>query len=294
MHAIQDREAALSKPDVDRLRTLIYVQSGINLGSDKKIMLEQRLRPRQRALGLDSFKHYCDYVFSSAGLRDEMVHLLDAVTTNKTDFFREPQHFDYLTKQALPELLHGRATERPLVLWSAGCSTGEEPYTLAMVLSEYAKTCPGFRFKLLATDICTTVLEKANLAVFKSEVAAPVPKDLLRRYFLRSRDRASNLLRVVPELRNLVEFRQLNFKDADYCLTEKPDIIFCRNVIIYFDRQTQEQILQRLAHQLVPGGYAFLGHSETLHGLDVPLAAAGPAVYRKAGGTTDGIADARN
>jgi chemotaxis protein methyltransferase CheR len=281
MHDLQDREAALSKPDVDRLRTLIYERAGINLGADKKIMLEQRLRPRLRTLGLDSFRNYCDYLFSTAGQRDEMVHLLDAVTTNKTDFFREPQHFDYLTKKALPEILRTRATDRPLMIWSAGCSTGEEPYTLAMVLSEYARTSPGFRFKLLATDICTRVLEKANLAVFKSEVAAPVPKDLLRKYFLRARDRASNLLRVVPELRNLVEFRQLNFKDADYGLTEKPDIVFCRNVIIYFDRQTQEQILQRLTHQLVPGGYAFLGHSETLHGLNVPLAAAGQAVYRK-------------
>jgi chemotaxis protein methyltransferase CheR len=281
MHAQQDREATLSKPDVDRLRALIYAQAGINLGPDKKIMLEQRLRPRLRTLGLDSFRRYCDYLFSSAGQRDEMVHLLDAVTTNKTDFFREPQHFDYLTRIALPEIARGRGTARPLVIWSAGCSTGEEPYTLAMVLSEYARNSPGFRFKLLATDICTTVLEKANLAVFKSEIAAPVPKDLLRKYFLRSRNRASNLLRVVPELRNLVEFRQLNFKDADYGLTEKPDIVFCRNVIIYFDRHTQEQILQRLTHQLVPGGYAFLGHSETLHGLDVPLAAAGPAVYRK-------------
>jgi len=290
MHPIPDREGPLSKPDVDRLRTLIYTQAGINLGTDKKTMLELRLRPRLRILGLDSFRHYCDYVFSSAGQRDEMVHLLDAVTTNKTDFFREPQHFDYLTKKAIPEIVRGRGTGRPLAVWSAGCSTGEEPYTLAMVLSEYAKTSPGFRFKLLATDICTTVLEKANLAVFKSEVAAPVPKELLRRYFLRSRDRASNLLRVVPELRNLVEFRQLNFKDSDYGLTEKPDIIFCRNVIIYFDRQTQEQILRRLADQLVPGGYAFLGHSETLHGLDVPLTAAGPAVYRK----TDGKTDARN
>jgi chemotaxis protein methyltransferase CheR len=291
MHAIHDSEAQLSQPDVDRLRTLVYAQAGIHLGAEKRIMIEQRLRPRLRSLGLDSFRHYCDYVFSSAGQRDEMVHLLDAVTTNKTDFFREPQHFDYLTKKALPEIAPGRGAGRPLVVWSAGCSTGEEPYTLAMVLSEYAKTSPGFRFKLLATDICTTVLEKANLAVFKSEAVAPVPKDLLRKYFLRSRDRTSNLLRVVPELRNLVEFRQLNFKDPDYCLAEKPDILFCRNVIIYFDRQTQEQILQRLADQLVPGGYAFLGHSETLHGLDVPLTVAGPAVYIKPGGRE---ADARN
>jgi chemotaxis protein methyltransferase CheR len=244
-------------------------------------MLELRLRPRLRELDLTSYKEYCEYLFSGRGQQQEMVHLLDAITTNKTDFFREPGHFDYLTKKALPEMMKRNASGRPLVVWSAGCSSGQEPYTLTIVLSEYAKAHPGFRFKVLATDLCTTVLEKANLAIFDSDVAEPVPIELRRRYFLRSRDRSCNLLRVVRELRDFVEFRRLNFMDPDYGLAEKVDIFFCRNVIIYFDRPTQEQILQKLAQQLVPGGYAFLGHSETLHGLNVPLEPAGPAVYRK-------------
>ena len=140
---------------------------------------------------------------------------------------------------------------------------------------------PGFRFRILATDISTTVLAKAERGVFRSEVVRPVPADLRRKYFMRSRDRNSNVLRVVPELRQLVEFRRLNFMDADFGLSQKADVIFCRNVIIYFDRPTQERILQKLAAQLLPGGYAFVGHAETLHDMDVPLAPVAPALYRK-------------
>jgi chemotaxis protein methyltransferase CheR len=279
-----DRDQSISNPDLNRLRSLIYERSGINLGADKKTMLELRLKPRLRALDLPSYADYCNLIFSPVNHdahEQEMIHLLDAVTTNKTDFFRESGHFDYLVKKALPEIAVRNGNSRPLFIWSAGCSTGEEPYTLAMVLEEYALTHPGFRFKILATDLCTTVLAKAKLAVFKSDVLEPVPADWRRKYFMRSRDRGSNLLRVVPELRNHVEFRRLNFMDADYGLTEKADIVFCRNVIIYFDRQTQEQILQKLAKNLVPQGYAFLGHSETLHGLDLPLSPIAPALYRK-------------
>lgn len=274
----------ISNADMDRLRTLVHVQSGINLGADKKTMLELRIRPRLRCLGMDSYALYCEYLFCARGQGEEMVHFLDAVTTNKTDFFREPGHFDYLAKTALPQTTAGTGHGRPLLVWSAGCSTGEEAYTLAIVLSEYAQSHPGFRFHVLATDLCTTVLEQANLAVFKADVATPVPADLRRKYFVRSRDRNTNLLRVVPELRDLVEFRRLNFMDSDYGLSEQADIIFCRNVIIYFDRPTQEQILQKLVHYLVPGGHLFLGHSETLHGLNIPLVPVAPALYRKTNG----------
>jgi chemotaxis protein methyltransferase CheR len=168
-----------------------------------------------------------------------------------------------------------------MLVWSAGCSTGEEPYTLAMVMSEFGLSHPGFQFKVLATDIATTVLSKANLGIYSEEAVKPVPVDLRRKYFMRSRDRSSNLLRVVPELRQMIEFRRLNFKDADYGLAEKTDIIFCRNVIIYFDRPTQEQILQKLTQHLRPEGYCFVGHSETLHGMDLPLLSVGPALYRR-------------
>jgi chemotaxis protein methyltransferase CheR len=278
---MRDNDQSISNSDMGRLRTLIYAQSGINLSAEKKTMLELRLRPRLRVLAIDSYRDYCEYLFSAAGQREEIVPLLDAVSTNKTDFFREPDHFEYLKAKVLPEMIQGNGGVRPLLFWSAGCSSGEEPYTLAMVLSEYERSHPGLRFRVLATDLCTTVLEKATLAVFNAEVVAPIPSELRRRYFLRGRDRASKQVRIVPELRDLVEFRRLNFMDSDYGLREKMDVIFCRNVIIYFDRVTQEQILQKLTRQLAPGGTIFLGHSETLSGLDVPLVSVGPSTYRK-------------
>jgi len=174
---------------------------------------------------------------------------------------------------------------RPITIWSAGCSSGEEPYTLAMVLSEYASTNPGFRFKLLATDICNTVLSKAKTAVYTSDVIEPVSLPLRRKYLMRGRDKHSDQWRIVPELRSLIEFRRLNFMDSTYGLEEKVDAIFCRNVIIYFDRPTQQAILRKLAANLVDDGFAFLGHSETLHSLDVPFTPIAPALYRKTNGT---------
>jgi chemotaxis protein methyltransferase CheR len=170
---------------------------------------------------------------------------------------------------------------RQFLVWSAGCSTGEEPYTLAIVLSEYALTHPNFRFRILATDISTTVLAKAEMGVYSNDVVSPVSAALQRKYFMRGRDPACDRVRVVPELRSLVEFRRLNFMDSDYGISERADAIFCRNVIIYFDRPTQERILSKLSYQLVPGGYMFVGHAETLHDMDLPLVPVAPALYRR-------------
>ena len=182
------------------------------------------------------------------------------MTTNKTDFFRESGHFDFLVEKALPEFAERNGSGRQFLIWSAGCSTGEEPYTMAIVLSEYALTHPGFRFRIMASDISNIVLAKAELGVYSNDVVAPVSLPLRRKYFMRCRERSSEQVRVVPELRRLVEFRRLNFMDADYGIDEKADAIFCRNVIIYFDRPTQERILRKLANCLAPGGYLFVGH----------------------------------
>jgi chemotaxis protein methyltransferase CheR len=272
---------SLSAPDFDRLSSLIYAESGIHLNQDKKTMLEIRLKRRLRSLHLSSCAEYCNYVFATRTKDQELIHLIDAVTTNKTDFFREPEHFEYLASKGLPSLDAQDGAEGTHLVWSAGCSTGEEPYSLAMVLSEYAQRRPGFRFRVLATDISTAVLAKASLGIFKSEVIAPVPGNLRKKYLMRNRDPASDLVRVVPELRSKIEFRRLNFMDADLGLTESPEIIFCRNVIIYFDRPTQIRILEKLVRQLAPGGYFFAGHSESLQNMGLPLVSAGPAVYRK-------------
>jgi len=275
------RNEVLSHADFERLRNLVYEESGINLNHEKKTMMEIRLKRRIQSLKLAGFGEYCEHVFSPEGRRGELVPLIDALTTNKTDFFRESGHFDYLTAKALPELAARLGTARKSLIWSAGCSTGEEPYTLAMVLTEYAQRAAGFRFSVLATDICTEVLAKAALGIFKAEAAAPVPPALRRKYFMRSRDPAAEKVRMVPELRALVEFRRLNFMDADFGLPEPPEVIFCRNVIIYFDRVTQVRLLNKLAQHLAPGGYFFAGHSESLQGMDLPLQLVAPSVYRK-------------
>jgi len=281
IHIMSTRDESISSRDYARLCDLIYAEAGIHLGHDKKTMLEVRIKRRLKELSLTSYGQYCDYLFGHQGLKDEIVPLIDVVTTNKTDFFREPKHFEFLVAKALPELTAQSASGRPLVVWSAGCSTGEEPYTLAIVLSEYALTHPGFRFKILATDISTTVLARAERGVYSDEVVAPVASALKRKYFMRGREPGSSRVRVVPELRRLVEFRRLNFMDADYGLSERADAIFCRNVIIYFDRPTQERILGKLACHLVPRGYLFVGHAETLHDMHLPLAPVAPALYRR-------------
>lgn len=271
----------LSTRDFARLCSLVYEHAGIRLGPDKKTMLEVRIKRRLKALELNSYAQYCDYLFGRDGLKTELVPLIDVVTTNKTDFFREPRHFNFLVERALPEFTARVAGGRPLLIWSAGCSSGEEPYTLAMVLSEYALTHPGFRFRILATDISTNVLAKAELGIYSSDVVAPVPATLKRRYLMVSREPGSDKVRIVPELRQLIEFRRLNFMDADYGIGEKADAVFCRNVIIYFDRQTQESVLQKLSRHLVPDGYMFVGHAETLHDMNLPLTPVEPALYRR-------------
>ena len=278
---MNSHDESISNADFARLKNLIYAQSGINLNADKRTMLELRIKRRLRSLHLNSSAEYCDYLFGPQGQKEEIASLLDVVSTNKTDFFREPDHFEFLAQKALPDLMARNDSGRPLLVWSAGCSSGEEPYTLAIVMSEYALSHPGFRFHILATDLSHTVLAKAHKGIFNKDVVRPVPAGLQRKYFMRSRDPESHHMRIVPELRQAVEFARLNFMDADFGLTQKADAIFCRNVIIYFDRGTQEKILQKLAAHLAPRGYFFVGHSESLHGMDLPLSAVAPALYRK-------------
>jgi chemotaxis protein methyltransferase CheR len=280
---IREREGGLSNGDFARMSRLIYDECGIKMPDIKRTMLEARLGKRLRTLGLHSFAEYCDYLFSREGMEQELVLMIDLVTTNKTDFFREPAHFDHMLNTVLPEWASNgkNRSDRKLKVWSAGCSTGEEPYTLAMVLNEFALECPGFDYSVLATDISTRVLETAMRAVYEEEKIEPVPQALKRKYLLRSKERSSGLVRIAPEIRAKVRFRRLNFMDADFAITDRFDIIFCRNVVIYFDRPTQERLLNKFCGHLATGGYVFMGHSETLNGLDVPLAMVHPTVYRK-------------
>lgn len=270
----------LTAGDFARLGRFIYDVCGIKMPPSKKTMLESRLQRRVRDLGMDSFASYCGYLFSPEGQADETARMIDLVTTNKTDFFREPDHFTYLVEKVLPLWWQEfGATGRPFRAWSAGCSSGEEPYTMAMVLQSFADRCPGFDFRILATDISTRVLEKASRAVYAEERVHTVPDQFKRKYLLRSKDREERLVRVVPELRARVQFERLNFME-DFGIRGEFDIVFCRNVIIYFDRPTQELLMGRFLDHLRPDGHLFLGHSETLSGHNLPLKAVYPTVYR--------------
>ncbi len=181
----------------------------------------------------------------------------------------------------LPELEDGRRRGARFQAWSAGCSSGEEPYTLAMVLAEYAGRQAGFDFAILGTDISTKVLHSARSGIYTEAQIQPVPAEFRRKYLLASRNKAEGLARIVPELRRKVGFHQLNFMDDDYALQETFDAVFFRNVMIYFDRSTQEAVIHKICRNLAPGGYLFAGHSESLAGLDIPLNPVQASIYRK-------------
>lgn len=274
------RTCQMSDKDFKRFAEFIYEECGIKLPPAKKTMLEARLQKRLRALAMKDFKQYTDFLFSPQGLDSELRHLIDQVTTNTTDFFREPKHFEYLYSTVLPAWYARFGHSRPLRLWSAGCSIGAEPYTLGVVLSEFKENNPEFRFSILATDISRQVLGKAKQAVYTADQARGVPGKLMRKYFLRSKDRTKKLVRVAPEVRRLVDFRWLNFMEP-FSFDKPMDIIFCRNVIIYFDKPTQERLMRKFCGNLLPGGHLFIGHSESLAGMVMPLTQVAPTIYAR-------------
>lgn len=273
----------LSNADFKRLQSYIYQELGIKISESKRTMLMGRLTKRLRALKLKTVAEYCDFLFTPEGQDLEQIHLFDVITTNKTDFFRESTHFDLLIGTLLPQWQDSLRDNRKFKIWSAGCSSGEEPYTMAMVLDDYAvkTTRRSFDYEIIATDISTKVLDHAKKAVYHSDRVEPVPAGIRRKCILRNKDSSNPLVRIVPELRRKVRFGRMNFMDSSFSLPDKMDVIFCRNVIIYFDKKTQESLVRKLCHNLQPGGYLFLGHSESLHGFDVPLEQVAPTVYRR-------------
>lgn len=261
---------------------LIERQVGIKLPAGKRLMLEGRLHKRVRALKHEGLNHYMDYLFEQGQFDAELTHLIDVVTTNKTDFFREPQHFAFLKDVAVPELLRQRGRKSGgLKVWSAACSTGMEAYTTAMVLDDMARSGSRFQFRILGTDISTSVLREAKLAIYARDAIAPVPDNFIKRYFLSSRDESREEVRVAPELRRLTHFMRMNLMDAAYPVDRDVDIIFCRNVLIYFERETQRKVVEQLASHLRPGGYLLVGHSESMvHSVVPGLRQVQPTVFQ--------------
>ena len=270
----------LSSRDFSRLAQFIQDYAGIKMPPTKKTMVEGRLRRRAAANGFATLTEYCRHLFDHDGMDAESIHLIDAVTTNKTEFFREPDHFRVLADVVVPELLAKRR-RREFKVWSAASSIGAEPYTLAMVLADLQSNLGAFAFSVIATDISTRVLEIAVRGVFAEQMIAPVPMEMRKRYLLRSKDPAQALVRIAPELRRHVQFGRLNLMDSSYPLDRDMDVVFCRNILIYFDKPTQQAVLERLCDHLRPGGYLFLGHSESLAGLGLPLKPAGTTVFRR-------------
>lgn len=268
----------MTDQEFSKLRGLIYQQIGVEIKDHKKHLLVNRLSKRLRHLGMTSFSDYLKFVEEDSRGKYEMVEMLDAVTTNKTDFFREPKHYTVLEEKVVPALLRDRGThDRVIKVWSSACSSGEEPYTLAICLTEMLKGHPGWRFEIMGSDVSETVLRTAASGIYADSKVQPIPHDTLRKYFLRGNGR----YKIKPEIAKHVSFRKINLKLDYHRSFSNYDIVFCRNVLIYFDVATQQDIIRKHWHVLRPGGFLFLGHSETLHGGQLPFEYIAPSVYRK-------------
>ncbi|MEZ2127985.1 MULTISPECIES: protein-glutamate O-methyltransferase CheR [unclassified Sinorhizobium] len=269
----------ISKRNFDRLARFIYDYSGIKMPPTKLTMLEGRLRRRLRATNISSFDAYCDFLFSENNLEHEVVHLIDAVTTNKTDFFREAKHFEFMQSRALPALADRGI--RTIRTWSAACSTGAEPYTMAMVLAEFTESRSDMQYTILATDLSTDVLQAARRGIYTEDVIAPVPKELQHKYVMVAKQAGRRDVRISPRLRAKIGFARMNLMDEKYPIGDPMHLIFCRNVLIYFDKQTQAGVLSRLCDCLAVGGYMFIGHSESISGFDLPLRQVSNTVFQR-------------
>ena len=276
-------ERELTDLEFGILSALVASHTGIALGSDKRALLQARLGRRLRALGLSTFMEYYRILKDQGADGPELVRFVNAVTTNKTEFFREAHHFDHLREHVAPALEAAAAegAERVVRVWSAGCSSGEEPYSIAITLADALPSAEGWDVRILASDIDTDVLERARVGTYTLEEVAAVPRTALHRYFLRGVGNNDGLARVRPELRRRVAFRRINLLDDAWPIRTAFDVVFCRNVLIYFDRPTQTRVLERLLRFVKDDGLLVLGHAEGVHALVSGLRHAGNTMYRK-------------
>lgn len=268
--------------EFDLFRKLIYESSGIYLNETKKTLLQTRLSRRLQATGCKSFYQYYRYIRDDPS-GEEKVLMLNAITTNLTRFFRENEHFVFLEDLLIPELVVGKRDrkERHIRIWSAGCSSGEEAYSIGMTILRSIENYSVWDIKILATDISTDILSRAQMGIYEAEKIKHLPPDIVREFFLRGTGKYEGYYKVKSFLKNLIVFRCLNLAGGVYTFQSRFDFIFCRNVMIYFDRQTQEKIVNRFYNCLENGGYLFIGHSESLNGISTPFKYVRPAVYRK-------------
>ena len=275
---IEIKKFSLSDEEFNKLRRLVFDVAGIYLSDSKRELIISRFSRRLRALNLDTFEEYYRFVISPDGL-SEMQNFINSITTNKTDFFRESHHFDFLVEHFVPEIVSSR--RREVRVWSAGCATGEEPYSIAMVLRHHLLEPHGINVKIFATDIDTHALDTARAGIYEERQIRPVPEEFLHKYFLRGKGHSFGLYKVKDSIKEMVSFRQLNFIADTYPISVLFDVIFCRNVIIYFNAETKRRVLTKILSFLVRGGYLILGHSETVFDMVKGLSYLKNTVYRK-------------
>lgn len=269
----------------DQFAEVISRETGIKLPSGKKVMIESRLRRRVQTLGFPSLEDYFRHLFEDGGFGAERDEVIDLITTNKTDFFREPAHFQCLMNEMLPQIIQRKQRlNRPVDIkfWSAACSDGSEAYTAAMLLEEAVRNGAGFQYAILGTDISTRMVEAAKRAIYTSAALSPVPSALRARYTMQGRSEdMRGMARIVPALRSKTNFTHLNLMDDSYPVDEDVDIIFLRNVLIYFEPEDQARVIARLARHLTPHGYLVVGHSESMTVKQPNLRQLTTAVFQK-------------
>lgn len=278
-------EIEMTEKERSEISSLIESRFGIKMPPVKKVLLTSRLSRRLNALGFKSYGDYYSYLTTEKGSRDELHIFADLVSTHETGFFREPQHFEYLYKKALPLLLKekGAGVKRQLHVLSSACSTGEEAYTISVTIEEFIRNneLNSYSYRITGTDISTKVVNAATRGVYHESKISTLPREYRQRYFMKGKGEKKELVRVIPELRSMTEFFPMNLMDERYPFPEKFDIVFFRNAMIYFDRSTQEKILGRLAAHIRRGGYLIIGHSETMTGYNLPLRFVSATIYRK-------------
>lgn len=267
----------LSESDFTKFKELIFRESGIKLNETKKALVQSRLSKRIRKLGLKDYSSYYHYLIDN--YEAEKTEFVNAITTNKTEFFRENKHFEYIKDVFLP-YLEKRGVES-IRIWSAGCSTGEEPYSIAITVSEYFRNRSLPDIKILATDIDTHVLEAGLKGIYKKELVGNIKNGMIRRYFLKGMGDNENYFKVKDDLKKMIFFRKLNLQDEVYPMKKRFHIIFCRNVIIYFEKESQKKIFQRFNEYLEDDGRLFIGHSENITGFVSGFHLEGSTIYRK-------------
>jgi chemotaxis protein methyltransferase CheR len=274
--------SAIGDQQYELIRELVYRHSRINLGPDKQELVAARIGKRLRQLRLDDYTQYCELLQSTEG-ENELANLVDAISTNFTSFFREMKHFEFMTEVILPQWGFQSPHQGPKAFhtWSAACSSGEEPYSIAILLADYFAANPAIDWQVEASDISTRILAKAKHGVYELDRVHLPRENWLRRFFQRGVGDWHGYARIRKDLRSPVRFHHLNLIESKYPFTNDFHLIFCRNVLIYFDRPTQEQLIHRLTDQLLPGGYLFVGHSESLTGIKHTLHSIRPSIYVK-------------